>query len=205
MIILLFPISHGTEILVSSGNKYFMAKSKTVIGKHVGAGAANSLLKEFFVDELKDIYYAEKQIAKTLPKMKKAATSEELKNAFEEHLSQTKGQVERLEKVFELLGEKAKGKTCEAIEGIIKEGEGIISDTESDTATRDVGLIFAAQKVEHYEIATYGGLAQLAETLGLPEVSELLHTTLVEEKQTDELLTTIAENHVNYDASEEKA
>jgi len=180
-----------------------MATSKT-IGKHVGAGASNSLLKEFFVDELKDIYYAEKQIAKTLPKMKKAATSEELKKAFESHLTMTQEQIERLEKVFEKLGEKAKGKTCEAIEGIIKEGEGIISETDSKTATRDVGLIFAAQKVEHYEIATYGGLAQLAETLGLSEVAELLHTTLEEEKQTDVLLTTIAENHVNYDAADEK-
>jgi ferritin-like metal-binding protein YciE len=180
-----------------------MAKSN--IGKNVGAGAANSLLKEFFVDELKDIYYAEKQIAKTLPKMKKAATSDELKQAFETHLTQTEQQVERLEQVFSLLGEKAKGKTCEAIEGIIKEGEGIIADTDSKTATRDVGLIFAAQKVEHYEIATYGGLAQLAETLGLTEVAQLLHTTLEEEKQTDVLLTGIAENNVNYEASEEKA
>jgi ferritin-like metal-binding protein YciE len=100
-----------------------MAKSSnTVMGKNAGAGAANSLLKEFFVDELRDIYYAEKQIAKTLPKMKKAATSEELKQAFESHLTMTEEQVARLEQVFELLGEKAKGKTCEAIEGIIKEG-----------------------------------------------------------------------------------
>lgn len=182
-----------------------MSNSKTVARKNAGAGAANSLLKEFFVDELKDIYYAEKQIAKTLPKMKKAATSEELKTAFDNHLTMTQQQVERLEKVFELLGEKAKGKTCEAIEGIIKEGEGIIADTDSKTATRDVGLIFAAQKVEHYEIATYGGLAQLAETLGLSEVHQLLGTTLEEEKETDLLLTGIAENHVNYEASEEPA
>ena len=162
-------------------------------------------MKEFFVEELKDIYYAEKQIAKTLPKMKKAATSEELKTAFESHLVQTEAQITRLESVFELIGEKAKGKTCEAIEGIIKEGEGIISDTDKNTATRDVGLIFAAQKVEHYEIATYGGLAQLAETLGLTEASSLLHQTLEEEKQTDLLLTGIAENHVNYEASTEPA
>ncbi len=182
-----------------------MAKSSTtVIGKNAGAGAANSLLKEFFVSELKDIYYAEKKIAKTLPKMKKAATTEELKAAFESHLTMTEEQIVRLEQVFELLGEKAKAKTCEAIEGIVKEGEEIISETESKTATRDVGLIFAAQKVEHYEIATYGGLAQLAETLGLTQVAELLHTTLEEEKQTDLLLTGIAENHVNYEAAEEK-
>ncbi|HEX8358240.1 MAG TPA: ferritin-like domain-containing protein [Segetibacter sp.] len=183
-----------------------MAKSsETIVGKNVGAGAANSLLKEFFVDELKDIFYAEKQIVKTLPKLKKAATSEELKAAFESHLTMTEEHVARLEQVFELLGEKAKGKTCEAIEGIIKEGEGIISETESKTSTRDVGLIFAAQKVEHYEIATYGGLAQLAETLGLSEVAALLHTTLEEEKQTDLLLTSIAENNVNYEALAEKA
>jgi ferritin-like metal-binding protein YciE len=182
-----------------------MAKSSNTLGKNVGAGAANSLLKEFFIEELKDIYYAEKQIAKTLPKMKKAATSEELKQAFESHLTMTQTQIERLEQVFEQLGQKAKGKTCEAIEGIIKEGEGIIADTDSKTATRDVGLIFAAQKVEHYEIATYGGLAQLAETLGLPQISQLLHTTLEEEKQTDLLLTGIAESNVNYEASEEPA
>ena len=182
-----------------------MSNTTKTTAKNVGAGSNNSLLKEFFVEELKDIYYAEKQIAKTLPKMKKAATSEELKTAFESHLVQTEAQITRLESVFELIGEKAKGKTCEAIEGIIKEGEGIISDTDKNTATRDVGLIFAAQKVEHYEIATYGGLAQLAETLGLTEASSLLHQTLEEEKQTDLLLTGIAENHVNYDASAEPA
>ncbi len=181
-----------------------MAKYQTV-GKNVGAGAANSLLKEFFVNELQDIYYAEKQIAKTLPKMKKAATSEELKQAFESHTTMTEQQIERLEQVFQLIGEKAKGKTCEAIEGIIKEGEGIIADTDKNTATRDVGLIFAAQKVEHYEISTYGGLAQLADTLGLSQAAQLLHTTLEEEKQTDLLLTGIAENNVNYEASEEEA
>lgn len=180
-----------------------MAKSSKT--KNAGAGAGDSLLKEFFVDELRDIYYAEKKIVKTLPKMKKAATSQELKQAFEDHLVMTQTQVARLEQVFELLGEKAKGKTCEAIEGIVKEGEEIIADTESKTATRDVGLIFAAQKVEHYEIATYGGLAQLAETLGLTEAAQLLHTTLEEEKETDFLLTGIAENHVNYQAAGEPA
>ena len=178
--------------------------AKVAIKKNAGAGSSNSLLKEFFVDELKDIYYAEKHIAKTLPKMKKAATTEELKQAFENHLTMTEEQITRLEQVFELMGEKAKGKTCEAIEGIIKEGEEIIADTESGTSTRDVGLILAAQKVEHYEIATYGGLAQLAETLGLTEVANLLHTTLEEEKETDHLLTGIAENHVNYQAADER-
>lgn len=177
---------------------------KAAIKKNLGAGSSNSLLKEFFIGELKDIYYAEKHIAKTLPKMKKAATTEELKEAFESHKTMTEEQITRLEKVFELLGEKAKGKTCEAIEGIIKEGEEIIADTEAGTSTRDVGLILAGQKVEHYEIATYGGLAQLAETLGLSEVASLLHATLEEEKQTDLLLTNIAENHINYQAAAEK-
>lgn len=170
---------------------------------NVGAGANDSMLREFFLDELKDIYYAEKHIAKTLPKMKKAATSSELQQAFEDHRTMTLEQVTRLEQVFELLGQKARAKKCEAIEGITKEGEGIIEETEKGTATRDVGLIIAAQKVEHYEIATYGGLAQLALTLGEEEVAGLLRQTLDEEKQTDVLLTGIAENNVNYQAAEE--
>lgn len=179
-----------------------MAKAKK--GMNVGAGANDSMLREFFIDELKDIYYAEKHIAKTLPKMKKAASSPQLQQAFEDHRAMTLDQVARLEQVFELLGEKAKGKKCEAIEGITKEGEGIIEETEKGTATRDVGLILAAQKVEHYEISTYGGLAQLAQTLGEKEVASLLRQTLDEEKQTDVLLTGIAENNVNYQAAEEE-
>ena len=162
-------------------------------------------LKEFFIDELKDIFWAEKKIVSTLPKMKKAANSEELKNAIADHLETTKIHVSRLEKIFSLLGEKAQAKKCEAMEGIVKEGESIIEDTEDGTATRDVGIIFASQKVEHYEIATYGGLAQLAETLGLSDIKELLGQTLSEEKEADELLTDIAENHVNYEAAEETA
>ena len=162
-------------------------------------------MKEFFVDELKDILWAEKHIVKTLPKMQNAATSGELKNAFEEHLEVSKTHVERLEQVFNILGEKAQAKTCEAIEGITKEGESIIEDTEDGTATRDVGLILAAQKVEHYEISTYGGLAQLATTLGLNEVAELLHATLEDEKEADVKLTEIAESSVNYEAANEPA
>ena len=166
-------------------------------------GANDSRLQEFFGEEIKDIYYAEKHIIKTLPKMMKAATSPELKQAFQEHLEVSKNQVTRLEKVFELLGKKPQAKKCDAIEGITKEGEGIIEDTEQGTATRDVGLIISAQKVEHYEIAAYGGLAQLAITLGLDEVAELLHATLEEEKEADSMLSNIAENDVNYAASEE--
>lgn len=171
--------------------------------KNTGAAENDSMLLQFFEDELKDIYWAEKHIVKTLPKMKKAATSEELKNAFDQHTEQSREHVARLEQVFEILGKPARGKKCEAIEGITKEGESIIEETETGTATRDVGLILAAQKVEHYEIATYGGLAQLAETLGQSAVAQLLRETLEEEKETDTLLTTIAENHVNYEAAEE--
>lgn len=169
-----------------------------------GAGQGNTLLKEYFVNSLQDIYYAEKAITKALPKMMKAATSEELISALEDHLAVTEEQVSRLEQVFESIEEKAKGKKCEAIEGIIKEGESVVEDTEDGTATRDVGLIMAAQKVEHYEIATYGGLAQLAHTLGFEEAAQLLEKTLAKEKETDEVLTGIAEKHVNYEASEEK-
>ncbi len=169
-----------------------------------GIASDDSMLKSFFEDELKDIYWAEKHIVKALPKMKKAATSEKLKQAFENHLQQTQIHVERLEQVFELLGKKAQAKKCDAMAGIIEEASGIIDETEKGTATRDVGLILGGQKVEHYEISTYGGLAQLATTLGLEDVADLLKQTLDEEKQADELLTDIAENDVNYAAAAEK-
>jgi ferritin-like metal-binding protein YciE len=183
-----------------------MAKSssKSIAAKNVGAGAGDSLLQELFLDSIKDIYYAEKAITKALPKMKKAATSEQLAAAFVDHLEMTKTQITRLEQVFELLEEKPKAKKCEAIEGLIKEAQGIIDDTDEGTSTRDVGLILAAQKVEHYEIASYGGLRQLASTLGYTEVESLLQQTLEEEKQTDLLLTQIAENDINYEAAGEE-
>lgn len=168
-----------------------------------GKASGDSMLKEFFTDELKDIYWAEKHLVKALPKMAKAATSEELANSITEHLEATKGHVTRLEQVFELLGEKAQAKKCEAMEGLVKEGESIVEDTDEGTATRDVGIILASQKIEHYEIATYGGLAQLATTLGLDDVSEILNSTLAEEKEADSLLTGIAENNINYEAAEE--
>lgn len=170
---------------------------------NAGKGAGDSMLHEFFVDELKDIYWAENHLVKTLPKMQKAATSDQLKNAIAEHLDVTKTHVSRLEDVFELLGEKAQAKKCEAMEGITKEGEGIIEETEEGTSTRDVGLILAAQKVEHYEISTYGGLHQLAITLGKDDVAQILAETLAEEKEADQTLTGIAENNINYEAAEE--
>ncbi len=187
-----------------------MAKTqKSNIGKDNGSdykpgiASGDSMLKEFFIDELKDIYWVEKHIVTTLPKMQKAATSTELQNAFQTHTEQSQEHVSRLEKAFELLDEKAQAKKCEAMAGIIEEGKGIIDETEKSTATRDVGLILAAQKVEHYEISTYGGLAQLATTLGLSDVADLLSQTLAEEKETDELLTQLAESSVNYQAAEE--
>ncbi len=185
------------------------SNSKSSTGKNSnsnykpGIASEDSMLKKFFVDELKDIYWAEKNIVSTLPKMQKAATSEELKNAFQTHTEQSKTHVTRLEQAFELLNEKAQSKKCEAMSGIIEEGKGIIEETEQGTATRDVGLILAAQKVEHYEISTYGGLSQLANTLGLTDVADLLKQTLTEEKETDELLTQIAESNVNYEAVSE--
>lgn len=166
-------------------------------------GSGGAMLQKFLYDSLKDIYWAEKHLLKALPKISKAATNEELKAALNEHLEVTEEQVARLEQVFELMGKKAQGKKCEAMEGLTKEAESIIEETERGTATRDVGIIMAAQKVEHYEIATYGGLVQLTKTMGLTQVSELLAQTLAEEKETDENLTTIAENDINIQAQEE--
>ncbi len=181
-----------------------MQKPKVETSYSPGIASNDSMLKSFFEDELKDIYWAEKNIVKTLPKMKKAATSGKLQQAFEDHLQQTQTHVERLEQAFEIMGKKAQAKKCDAMAGIIEEGKGIIEETEKGTATRDVGLILSAQKVEHYEISTYGGLAQLATTLGLNDVADLLKQTLGEEKETDELLTEIAESDVNYEAATEQ-
>lgn len=179
-------------------------KANSTPKKTASSGNMEPALREFLEDEMKDIYWAEKHLTKALPKMKKAATSKELANAFGDHLEQTKVHITRLEKVFQLLGKKAQAKKCEAMEGIVKEGESIIEDTDPGTATRDVGLIIAGQKAEHYEIATYGGLRQLAETLGLTEVEALLATTLQEEKDADVLLTVMAVDHVNYESAHEK-
>ncbi|RCH55521.1 ferritin-like domain-containing protein [Mucilaginibacter hurinus] len=162
-------------------------------------------LHELFIDELKDIYWAEKHLAKALPKMAKAATSEELRAAIETHLAETENQITRLESVFESIGEKAAAKKCDAMEGLIKEGQGIIEDTEDGTITRDVGIISAAQKIEHYEIASYGTLRTLASTMGHTEAAELLEETLNEEKKTDDLLTQLAQSGINQSAGKEKA
>ncbi len=191
----------GKKAAVKSSGKKSNANGQTGAKKQVGE--KDGMLEEFFKDEIKDIYWAEKHLVKTLPKMAKAATSPELKKAFTNHLEETKVHVERLEQVFELLDEKAQAKKCDAMDGITKEGDGIIEETETGTATRDVGLILAGQKVEHYEISTYGGLAQLAKNLGRDDIAALLAKTLEEEKTADKLLTTVAEESVNYEAAEE--
>lgn len=160
-------------------------------------------LKEFFLEELKDIYFAEHEALKALKKMKGAATSKALKESIGLHHSETEEQIKRLEEVFALVGEKPSKKKCEGILGIIKDGESVLEDTETDTTVRDVAIIIANQKVEHYEITSYGSLAELARTLGLDEAAELLDITLDEEKQTDVTLTTLAVESVNEEATKE--
>ena len=181
-----------------------MTNVKTKPKKASDDAEKDSMLLEFFHGEIKDIYWAEKHLVKTLPKMAKAATSPELKEAFLNHLQETQGHVKRLEHIFELLGDKPQTKKCDAMDGITKEGESIIEETEEGTSTRDVGLILAGQKVEHYEISTYGGLVQLARNLGHEDIAEILKTTLDEEKTADETLTSIAEENVNYNAAQEE-
>lgn len=163
----------------------------------------NSALRELFLDELKDIYWAEQYLVKNLPKLAKGATSSELKAAFDKHLQETEGHVQRLEEVFAVLGEKATTKKCLAMDGLVKEAKELLDDTEEGSMTRDVALISAAQKVEHYEIASYGTLRTLANQLQFTDAARLLDQTLAEEKKTDELLTQLAESSVNQEASQE--
>lgn len=157
-------------------------------------------LQDMFLHELKDIYDAEKRLLRALPKMAKKATSEELQAAFEEHRSQTEGQIERLERIFESLDKPARGKKCMGMEGLIKEGDEMAK--EDPGPALDAGLIASAQKVEHYEIASYGTLATWAKLLGMEDAVELLEETLAEEKETDEKLTSIAAE-INMEADEE--
>ena len=164
-----------------------------------------SLLEKFFTDQLKDIYYAEQVLIKALEEMKKAATTEELEDAFEDHRKQTERHITRLEKIFQMMGQEAEGKKCEAMDGLIKEAKSIISETKQGSMTRDAALIIAAQKVEHYEIATYGGLVQLAITMDLHQAAEILDKTLQEEEDTDTTLTEIAETSINVKAENEGA
>ena len=162
--------------------------------------AAEKTLDDLFLDTLKDIYYAEKQILKTLPKMSKAAQSAELKAGFEQHAAETEVQIERLEQVFELIGKPARGKTCDAILGIIEEGKSIM-DEYKDTVALDAGLVAAGQAVEHYEMARYGTLKTWAQQLGLTEAVALLDATLQEEIATDKKLSQVAKANVNQKAA----
>lgn len=162
--------------------------------------AKEKTLDDLFLMTLKDIYYAEKQIARTLPKMAKAAESEELRDAFLTHRDETQVQVQRLEQVFEMLGKKASGKTCEAIQGIIAEGTEIMEDFGESEAL-DAGLIAAGQAVEHYEMSRYGTLKAWAAELGMQEAADLLEETLAEEKKTDALLSQLAEARANQKAA----
>lgn len=155
-------------------------------------------LKELYIDELRDIYSAEQQLTKALPKMAKASTSEDLRSGFEEHLEQTKGHVQRIEQIFDSLGEKPTGKKCKGMEGLVQEGEEVIEETEGET--RDAGLISAAQLVEHYEIAAYGCVRTYARLLGEEEAASLLEETLNEEKETDQKLTELSET-INVEAA----
>lgn len=160
----------------------------------------NQGLKQLYIDELKDIYNAETQLVKALPKMAKASTSDELRSGFEEHLEQTKGHVQRLEQIFESLGENPKGKKCAAMEGLVKEG-GEVMGEDFEGALMDSAIIGAAQRVEHYEIAAYGTVCEFAKILGESEHASLLQETLNEEKETDQKLTQLAKQ-INSEANE---
>jgi ferritin-like metal-binding protein YciE len=164
----------------------------------------SSQLGKLFEDGLRDIYWAEKALAKALPKMAKNASSADLVEAIETHLEETEQHVSRCEQIFKLLGKEPRGKKCEAMEGLIAEGESIMEDTQ-EGVMRDAGIISAAQKVEHYEIAAYGTLRTFAETIGLTEAVSILEATLNEEKKTDSLLTELAVSTINEEAAQEPA
>jgi ferritin-like metal-binding protein YciE len=164
---------------------------------------AMETLEQLFEETLRDIYYAEKAILKNLPKMAKKASSEDLAAAFEEHIGQTEGQVERLEQIFEMMGKAARGKRCPAMDGLAEEAAEIMQDAKNDTV-RDAGMLAAAQSVEHYEISRYGTLAAWAEKLGMTEAAALLQETLQEEKDTDAKLSELAMSEVNIAADDEE-
>ena len=181
------------------------AAPQTRTSRNSAAAAAGTTSEEIeqtpfeklFEDLLKDIYYAEQKLVEALEKMSAAATTEELQSAFEDHQYVTQKHVSRLEKVFSLLGKEAEAKQCAAMDGLIEEGERVIQETKEGSMTRDAGLIIAAQKIEHYEIAAYGSLVQVALTLGHDQAATILEKTLSEEEDTDMLLTEIAESEVN--------
>lgn len=176
------------------------AKSKN---QHVNPKTKSGKFREFFIEQLKDIYWAEQALSEALPEMAEAATCKELAKAFQKHMKETEGQIRVLEQVFELMNEKAEGKKCEAMAGLLKEAKSVIKDTEKDSFTRDAGLVLAAQKTEHYEIASYGTLVEFAEQMGEEKVAKLLQKILDEEKKTDVTLTMLSESGVNEGAVQE--
>lgn len=188
--------SHTNGSSKSNGNS-----SNGFLKTHNESGMQSSQLMKLFEDELKDIYWAEKALTKAIPKMIKNATSQELIDALTKHLEETEEQISRVEQVFESIGKKAVAKKCEAMEGLIKEAEEIMQDCE-DGAMCDAGIISAGQKVEHYEIASYGTLRQFAQTLGLDDAVELLQATLDEEKAADVKLTEVAVSAINVEAAQ---
>jgi ferritin-like metal-binding protein YciE len=178
------------------------SKSKSNSGSSI-MQSEETMLKELFVEELRDIYWAEKHLTKALPKMKKSATSQELATAFEDHLAVTERQIERVEKVFELLDMTPRAKKCEAMDGLVKEAQNVMEEMPKGSAVIDAALIISGQKVEHYEIAAYGSLVQLAKTMGENKIADLLQQTLDEEKQADQLLTELAVSGINITAGNE--
>lgn len=191
-----------TKSTAASRAKKASASTSATRGKVKAKSTAAEGLMELYTDSLKDIYWAEKALLKALPKMAKNAQSENLITAIDEHITVTEEQVARLERVFELAGKKAVAKKCEAMDGLIKEGQEIMESTESGPV-RDAGIIAASQKIEHYEIATYGTLCAFAKTLGQDEAAALLHQTLAEEKDADITLTEAAYNTINFDAADD--
>ena len=165
-----------------------------------GVEQGNTPMRNFFIAALKDIYWAEQELVKSLPKMQQAASTTELQQAFEKHLKETNVHVQRLQEVFKLLDTPAEAKLCHAMQGLLKEAGSIIEETREGSMTRDAGIILAAQKVEHYEIATYGSLTEYAKTLGMQAVHGILQLTLDEERMTDQGLTLIAQNKINWEA-----
>ena len=180
---------------------YVHAKFNFMATPIMNAPGINSKLSDLFTEQLQRVYWAEKKMTKTLPELRNAATTQQLKNAFDNHLEQTKIHIDRLKKVFNLVNEELYAKKCPVMTGIAKEEQSSIEETDAGSAQRDAALIIAAQKGEHYEIAIYGGLVQLAKTLGYNEAVSILAQTLFEEKRTDDLLTQIAEGGINYHAS----
>lgn len=177
-------------------------KATSSARKNGGEKMETSKFHKLFMEELKDIYWAEKHLVKALPKMQKAATTGDLADAFTEHLAVTKEHVSRIEEIFGLLGAKPTAKKCEAMEGLVMEAQELMNE-EEESVVLDAGLIIAAQKIEHYEIASYGSLRTLANIMGHEDVAHLLEQTLAEEKEADSLLTQIAESSVNEEAMAE--